>query len=128
MLTITKLGMNTARNYFAQEFANASNSYFSTGGATPGQWRGELAEHLGIFGAVTEESYLRLIDGKDPGTGDEWIKHRDTVLTREGKEAAHIPAWDLNMSAPKSFSLLLWWVVTIAFSMLCAAPMTRLSA
>lgn len=34
-----------------------------------------------------------------------WIQHRDTYLTREGKEAGHIPAWDLTISAPKSFSL-----------------------
>jgi len=29
MLTITKLGIGTAREYFQKEFANASNSYFS---------------------------------------------------------------------------------------------------
>jgi conjugative relaxase-like TrwC/TraI family protein len=105
MLTISKLGMDTARNYFSEEFANASNSYFSTGGSTPGRWRGELARQLGVSGAVTEESYMRLIDGKDPATGEQWIQYRNTAQTRQGKAAAHIPAWDLNMSAPKSFSL-----------------------
>jgi conjugative relaxase-like TrwC/TraI family protein len=105
MLTISKLGMDTARNYFSEEFANATNSYFSTDGRTPGRWHGELAQQLGISGGVTEESYMRLIDGKNPATGEQWIQHRDTALTRQGKEAAHIPAWDLNMSAPKSFSL-----------------------
>ncbi len=105
MLTITKLGMGTAREYFQKEFANASNSYFSEQGVTQGRWTGSLAEDLGLSGAVTEETYLRLIEGQDPKNGEQWIKHRDTYLTREGKEAGHIPAWDLTLSAPKSFSL-----------------------
>ncbi len=105
MLTITKLGIGTARDYFQQEFANASNSYFSEQGVIQGRWSGRLAEDLGLTGAVTEETYLRLIEGQDPKTAEQWIEHRDTYLTREGKEAAHIPAWDLTLSAPKSFSL-----------------------
>lgn len=105
MLTITKLGMATAREYFQNEFANASNSYFSEQGAIVGRWSGSLAGDLGLSGAVTEEAYLRLIEGQDPKSGEQWIKHRDTYLTREGKEAVHIPAWDLALSAPKSFSL-----------------------
>lgn len=105
MLTITKLGISTARDYFQQEFANASNSYFSEQGAIRGRWSGSLAEDLGLAGAVTEEAYLRLIEGQDPKTGEQWIQHRDTYLTREGKEAGHIPAWDLTLSVPKSFSL-----------------------
>jgi conjugative relaxase-like TrwC/TraI family protein len=105
MLTITKFGIGTAREYFQKEFANASNSYFSEKGVIQGRWSGSLAEDLGLSGAVTEEAYLRLIEGQDPKTGEQWIQHRDTYLTREGKEAGHIPAWDLTLSAPKSFSL-----------------------
>ena len=105
MLTITKLGLGTAREYFQTEFANASNSYFSEQGVIQGRWSGSLAEDLGLSGAVTEEAYLRLIEGQDPKTGQQWIKHRDTYLTREGKEAGHIPAWDMTLSTPKSFSL-----------------------
>ena len=105
MLTITKLGIGTAREYFQTEFANASNSYFSEQGAIQGSWRGSLAADLGLNGAVSEEAYLRLIEGQNPKTDEQWIKHRDTYLTREGKETGHIPAWDLTLSAPKSFSL-----------------------
>jgi conjugative relaxase-like TrwC/TraI family protein len=105
MLTITKLGIGTARDYFQKEFANASNSYFSEQGVIQGRWNGSLAEDLELTGAVGEEAYLRLIDGRDPKTGEQWIRHRDTYLTREGREAGHIPAWDLTLSAPKSFSL-----------------------
>src|SRR6516164_7470936 len=105
MLTITKLGIGTARDYFQKEFANPSNSYFSEHGTILGRWSGRLAEDLGLTGGVTEEAYLRLIEGQDPKSGTQWIEHRDTHLTREGKEAGHIPAWDLTLSAPKSFSL-----------------------
>jgi conjugative relaxase-like TrwC/TraI family protein len=105
MLTITKLGIGTAREYFQAEFANASNSYFTEQGAIQGRWRGSLTQDFGLSGTVTEEAYLRLIEGQDPKTGEQWIKHRDTYLTREGKEARHIPAWDLTLSALKSFSL-----------------------
>ena len=38
MLTITKLGIGTAREYFQTEFANASNSYFSEQGVIQGRW------------------------------------------------------------------------------------------
>jgi len=92
MLTITKLGIGTAREYFQKEFANASNSYFSEKGVIQGRWSGSLAADLGLAGAVTEEAYLRLVEGQDPKTGEQWIQHRDTYLTREGKEAGHIPA------------------------------------
>jgi conjugative relaxase-like TrwC/TraI family protein len=105
MLIITKLGIGTARDYFQKEFANASNSYFSEYGTILGRWSGRLAEDLGLSGGVTEEAYLRLIEGRDPKSGTQWIEHRDTYLTREGKEAGHIPAWDLTLSTPKSFSL-----------------------
>lgn len=105
MLTITKLGINTAREYFQKEFAHASNAYFSEQATIQGRWSGRLAEDLGLTGAVTEDAYLRLIEGQNPKTGEPWIKHRDTYLTREGKEAGHIPAWDLTLSVPKSFSL-----------------------
>jgi TrwC relaxase len=86
MLTITKLGINTAREYFQKEFAHASNSYFSEEGVVQGRWSGRLAEDLGLTGGVTEEAYLRLIEGQDPRTGEQWIKHRDTYLTAKEKK------------------------------------------
>ena len=96
MLTIAKLGTDTARNYFSKEFAAASNSYFAQDGSAYGRWSGKLAEKMGLSGRVSEEEYMRLIEGQHPGTGQQLIAHRDTRLTREGKEASHIPAWDLT--------------------------------
>jgi conjugative relaxase-like TrwC/TraI family protein len=105
MLTIAKLGVNTARDYFKEEFAAASNSYFAEDGSVRGKWHGQLAEALGLSGRVTEEHYLRLIEGQHPITGEQLIKHRDTKLTREGKEAMHVPAWDVGLALPKSWSI-----------------------
>ena len=105
MLTIAKLGMTTARDYFKAEFSNSINSYYAEDGSVQGRWHGELAKQFGLSGHVTEEQYNRLIEGQHPMTGEPLIKHRDTKLTREGKENSHIPAWDLNLGLPKSWSL-----------------------
>ena len=105
MLGITKLGTGTAHNYFAQEFAAASNSYLSEEGKSVGIWQGKLAAELSLTGAVDEVMYHRAVDGQHPLTGEQLVRHRDTYLTREGKEAAHIPAWDFTLSCPKTWSL-----------------------
>lgn len=105
MLGITKLGTGTAHNYFAQEFAAASNSYLSEDGKSVGIWQGKLAAELGLTGPVDEAMYHRAVDGQHPLTGDQLVRHRDTYLTREGKEATHIPAWDFTLSCPKTWSL-----------------------
>ncbi|MDQ2775623.1 MAG: relaxase domain-containing protein [Acidobacteriota bacterium] len=105
MLAISKLGTATARDYFKAEFAAASNSYFAEDGSVRGKWNGQLAERMGLTGRVTEEQYQRLIEGQHPETSEQLIKHRDTKLTREGLESSHVPAWDVNVSLPKSWSL-----------------------
>ncbi len=105
MLVIAKLGAGTARDYFKAEFAAASNSYFAENGSARGRWSGELATKLGLSGRVTEEQYMRMIEGQHPLTGEQLVKHRDTKLTREGLESSHVPAWDVNLGLPKSWSI-----------------------
>src|SRR4051812_21829364 len=105
MLYIQKLGMNTARNYFKEEFSHASNSYFSQDGRAIGRWSGQLAAELGLSGHVTEDQYMRLIEGQHPITGEQLIKHRETSRTREGLENSHVPGWDIGFSLPKEWSL-----------------------
>jgi conjugative relaxase-like TrwC/TraI family protein len=105
MLNIAKLGVGTAHKYFQEEFAAASSSYLTENGKTVGVWHGKLAEQLGLTGAVEEEAYHRLVDGQHPHTGEQLVRHRETYLTREGKEAAHVPAWDFTLSVPKTWSL-----------------------
>ena len=105
MLTIAKLGAETAHNYYKQEFTAAANSYFAQDGQVYGQWSGAAAERLGLSGRVTEEAFHRLMDGQHPLNGEQLIRHRNTELSREGKETPHTPAWDITLSVPKSFSI-----------------------
>lgn len=56
MLTITKLGIATARDYFQKEFANVSNSYFSEQGAVRGRWSGQLGARSGAHGSCHRRS------------------------------------------------------------------------
>ena len=107
MIKITKLRADTAHNYFEKEFAAASNSYYARDGSVYGRWNGLLAEKLGLTERVTEEAYHRLVDGKHPFTGVQLIGHRDNTKPRaDGVEAAtHIPAWDVTLSLPKSWSI-----------------------
>jgi conjugative relaxase-like TrwC/TraI family protein len=56
-----------AQTYFKRDFAaQASISYYSQKQQSIGQWHGELAKSLGLTGPVTEEQFLRLVDGRDP--------------------------------------------------------------
>jgi conjugative relaxase-like TrwC/TraI family protein len=109
VIKITKLGTTTAHNYFEREFAAASNSYYAHDGSVYGRWNGALAAKLGLSGRVTEEAYHRLVDGQHPLTGDQLVQHRDNSgrMTKDGKReiASHIPAWDVTLSLPKSWSI-----------------------
>ena len=93
------------KDYYKSEYSAASNSYFSQSGTLQGQWHGQLAAEFGLTGPVEAQAFDRLADGEDPRSGNQLIRHRDTHLTREGKEIAHRAAWDLTFNAPKTISL-----------------------
>ena len=93
------------KDYYKSEYSAASNSYFSQSGTLQGQWHGQLAADFGLTGPVEAQAFDRLADGEDPRSGNQLIRHRDTHLTREGKEVAHRAAWDLTFNAPKTVSL-----------------------
>lgn len=93
------------KDYYKSEYSAASNSYFSQSGTLQGQWHGQLAADFGLTGPVGAQAFDRLADGEDPRSGNQLIRHRETHLTREGKEVAHRAAWDLTFNAPKTVSL-----------------------
>src|SRR5271165_6827747 len=106
MLSISHaLSPGKTQIYYREEYSAADKRYFSHDNQLQGMWHGRLASELGLTATVNDEAFDRLALGQNPETGEQWIAHRDTVLTKTGKEAAHRAAWDLTMHASKSVSL-----------------------
>src|ERR1700693_38471 len=86
-----------------QDSASAAKSYYSTadyyteGQELVGSWGGKGAARLGLSGTVEKESFDRLCDNLDPGTGKQL-----TVRTR----AERTVGYDFTFSVPKSVSVL----------------------
>jgi conjugative relaxase-like TrwC/TraI family protein len=111
MLTISKaLSAGQAQSYHAKEFTSPDQSYWSQGKDVTGEWQGQLAEELGLTGAVGAEEFARLSEGKHPATGEQLVRHRKVqeYKTEDGKTVApveHRAGCDATFSAPKSVSL-----------------------
>jgi conjugative relaxase-like TrwC/TraI family protein len=111
MLTISKpLSAGQAQTYHAEEFANARENYYTEADQIRGEWHGRLADQWGLRGEVREESFQRLLQGQQPITGDQLIRHQTTreyISARGTKVNAmgHRAGWDATFSAPKSVSL-----------------------
>lgn len=111
MLTMSKsLGAAQAKDYYQKEYANAEANYYSEGEVIRGEWAGRLAEEWGLKGEIAEAQFERLVDGQDPHTGEQLIRHTESRTTKnlygdEIKTKEHRAGWDLTFSAPKSVSL-----------------------
>lgn len=106
MLDISKpLTTGKVQSYYRSEYSSASNSYFSQGGVLRGEWHGQLAPVLKLSGEVAAQAFDRLAEGQHPETGEQLIKHRDTIKTQAGDEVGHRAGWDLTFNAPKTVSL-----------------------
>src|ERR1700761_7707792 len=106
MLDISKpLTSGKVQSYYRSEYSSASNSYFSQGGTLRGEWHGQLAPVLKLSGEVAAQAFDRLAEGQHPETGEQLIKHRDTIKTKAGEELGHRAGWDLTFNAPKTISL-----------------------
>ena len=96
MLSIGKLTVEQSR-YYERQVAQGRDDYYSGRGESPGRWTGRAGEVLGLVGAVDEEGFIALMEGRDPGTGER--------LRRVGGRSK-VAAFDLTFSAPKSVSVL----------------------
>ncbi|HTU47454.1 MAG TPA: MobF family relaxase [Bryobacteraceae bacterium] len=106
MLDISKpLTSGKVQSYYRSEYSSASNSYFTEGGTLRGEWHGSLAPTLRLSGEVTAAAFDRLAEGHHPESGEQLIKHRDTIKTQAGEELGHRAGWDLTFNAPKTISL-----------------------
>ncbi len=111
MVTISKaLSASQAQAYHKLEFTSATASYYKQGDAIQGEWQGQLAENLGLSGAVDEGQFARLSEGKHPHTDAQMVKHREAQEYKNAdgsttKAVEHRAGWDATFSAPKSVSL-----------------------
>ncbi|MGA8026755.1 MAG: MobF family relaxase [Bryobacteraceae bacterium] len=106
MLDISKpLTTGKVQSYYRSEYSSPSNSYFTQGGTLRGEWHGQLAPVLKLSGEVTAQAFDRLAEGQHPETGEQLIRHRDTIKTQAGEEIGHRAGWDLTFNAPKTVSL-----------------------
>jgi len=106
MIDISKpLTTGKVQSYYRSEYSSASNSYFTQGGTLRGEWHGQLAPVLKLSGEVTAQAFDRLAEGQQPESGEQLIKHRDTIKTQAGEEIGHRAGWDLTFNAPKTVSL-----------------------
>ncbi len=84
-------------DYYLEKLADNREEYLSGHGESPGRWYGHGARNLGLDGEASKEGFRRLIQGRDPGTGE--------LLGREhGRNA--VTAFDLVLRPAKSVSVL----------------------
>ena len=111
MLNISKaLSSGQAQTYHKLEFTAETANYYKQDGAVQGQWQGQLAEKMGLRGAVTPEEFARLTEGRHPQTDEQMVQHREAheYKNPDGsttKAVEHRAGWDATFSAPKSVSL-----------------------
>src|SRR5438270_14041180 len=80
-----------AKSYYSKA------DYYSEGQELVRSWGGKGADRLGLSGTVDEQSFERLCDNVDPGTGNQL-----TVRMRAERRVGY----DFTFSVPKSVSLL----------------------
>lgn len=96
MLTIR--AAKSAAYYQLHEFA--ADDYYAERGQAPGEWVGQGAELMELWGAPEEGALAILLEGRDPATGAPLTK------TTQGRPASNA-GFDLTFTAPKSVSVLL---------------------
>ena len=98
MLSIGKLaGGPTAGRYYIDQVSRGAEDYYAGEGEAPGQWVGSGAGSLGLSGDVGEEQITRLLDARNPSSGE--------PLRRQPASGA-VAGFDLTFRAPKSVSVL----------------------
>ncbi len=83
--------------YYEEQVAQGREDYYAGRGEAPGRWAGRGAGELGLSGELDVERLKALMDGRNPGTGEE-------LAVRSGNVS--MAAIDLTFSAPKSVSVL----------------------
>ncbi len=98
MLNMSKLAAGPgAGRYYVDRVAHGREDYYAGEGEAPGTWMGGGAAMLGLAGEVSEQGIVRLLEARDPATGE---------LLREPVSSGAVAGFDLTFRAPKSVSIL----------------------
>ena len=103
--TKIQFNLKNAKQYFREHLG--AGDYYSEGQKVTGEWLGNGAEKLGLMGAVGEDSYIALCEGKHPQTGLR-LGQRLNSVRHDG--AAGLTAnrrifFDFTIAPPKSVSV-----------------------
>jgi conjugative relaxase-like TrwC/TraI family protein len=108
MLSLAKLAAGQGASYWlqqaqgrvthAQSVSSGVEDYYLAGPEATGRWTGSGAGALELAGDVDPEALTRLLDRRDPRTGE--------GLPRPPGRAPTVPGFDLMFSVPKSASML----------------------
>ena len=98
MLNLAKLAAGPgAGRYYVDQVALGAEDYYAGGGEAPGRWIGGGAALLDLAGEVDEDGIVRLLEARDPGSGEP---------LRRPLSFGAVGGFDLTFKAPKSVSLL----------------------
>jgi conjugative relaxase-like TrwC/TraI family protein len=93
-----------AKEYFKEHLS--VGDYYTADQKVAGQWQGKAAETLGLRGAVKEEDFVQMCEGKHPQTGEKLTLRRNESRQQNGKEVANRRVfYDFMFAPPKSVSL-----------------------
>lgn len=102
--TKVQFNLSNAKEYFREHLG--AGDYYSEGQKISGEWIGQGADKLGLKGAVGEDAFIALCEGKHPETGLR-LGQRMNSVRHEGEEvkANRRIFYDFTIAPPKSVSV-----------------------
>lgn len=102
--TKIQFNLKNAKQYFREHLG--AGDYYSEGEKITGEWLGFGAEKLGLKGAVGEEAFLALCEGKHPETGLRLAQRINSVRHEDDEVKANRRIFfDFTIAPPKSVSV-----------------------
>lgn len=89
------------QTYYQNEYQPGDYYARDTGANGAGQWSGQLADQLGLYGAVREVDFSAVLEGRT-GAGQEQV----IPDPPKGAKGEHRAAWDFTCSPDKSVSVM----------------------
>ncbi|MGH2973925.1 MAG: MobF family relaxase, partial [Solirubrobacterales bacterium] len=105
---MTKIQRGNA-GYWLAAVAEGGEDYYTKPGEAPGEWVGELAQEMGLFGQVDAAGYTAILEGRDPRNGTQLLIRPATRYRQRPdgteKKVEPVLGYDVRFSAPKSVSI-----------------------